>query len=106
MTATATRPAYLTITEIKDANRAAGDEFFTRDALALADTKIVTHVLAGHLFITADRLIPTEAPDFTIHAAHADGHIETLEGPALYHNWPTLTAARAAVKAATAGVTA
>lgn len=100
MTALATRPTYRTITEIKDANRAAGDDFFARDVLAFLDTKVVTHVLAGHLFVTADRLIPTEAPDFTVHAAHADGSIETLDGPAPYHNWPTLTAARAAARAA------
>jgi|ERR1035437_211721 hypothetical protein len=98
MTAAATRPAYRTITEIKAANRAAGDHFFDRAQLRLFGTRIVTHVLAGSWFITADHLVPAEAPDFTIHRAQHDGNITTLDGPALYHNWPTLAAARGAVR--------
>src|ERR1035437_10492288 len=72
MTAAATRPAYRTITEIKAANRAAGDHFFDRAQLRLFGTRIVTHVLAGSWFITADHLVPAEAPDFTIHRAKHD----------------------------------
>lgn len=65
------------ITEIKQANKAAGFHWFTKATIRFWRTKVVSRVYHGQYFITSEPDVHGNDVRYTIRKASADGSIDT-----------------------------
>lgn len=74
-------PAFLTIAEIRAANRRLGHYFFDQGTMRFFNSEVYGPVFGGRWFITAERMELDMPRLWTIRIANADGSIDT---------WPDL----------------
>ena len=95
---------FRTISEIREANRAAGGHFFDPDAMRFFRSRIAPGVIGGRYFISSEQFCPTMFADgpchprrYTIRTVDDAGRID-FETPEHGH-FATLAEARAAARA-------
>jgi hypothetical protein len=76
---------YLTIAEIKAANKAAGDYFFEPDTLKFFRSVVHPVVYGGTYFVTSEQA-PYDSRRWTVRAADPDGSISTVGDFQEYRN--------------------
>lgn len=69
---------YKTIADIRSANDAAGEFWFSPDTLRFFDGRVLAGVIGGNLFITSERYDMDSPRAYTVRRAHADGSIDTV----------------------------
>lgn len=69
---------FLTIAEIKRANKAIGHHWFDDATFAFFNTRIESGVFAGHYFVTSEQFDSHSRRMFTVRYAHDDGRVSTV----------------------------
>ena len=73
---------YSTITEIKKANRNAGQYWFSKDTLRFFDSRVEPKVYGGRLFISSEQFHGSDGYSdprkYTIRLCDDEGHIQTV----------------------------
>lgn len=80
---------FRTITEIKRANKAAGNTFFDRSHMRFWRSRIESPVYGGKYFVTSEQTDDERV--YTVRRANDDGEIETMGH---FGMWPDRTIAR------------
>lgn len=89
--------AFTTIDEIKAANAARGDFWFSPDTMRFFRSRIVGKVMFGHYFVTSEKSNDYDAKRrYTVRYAHDDGEVTTIGE---FRQWNTPDQARAAIRA-------
>lgn len=92
---------YNTISEIKAANKAAGQHFFDPDAMRFFRSRVLRGVIGGRFFITSEQFVPSDGtPEprrYTIRVIDERGHVDTLGD---FQAYSTPAQARAAARKA------
>lgn len=87
---------FYTISEIKDANRAIGNYWFTKDSMRFFNSRVLPVVYCGHYFISSEQ-DGTKPRFYTIRFAMSDGSIETVGD---FQQYSTAGEAKKAIKTA------
>lgn len=68
--------SYLTIHEIKEANRATGRHFFEPSTMRFFNSRILRGVIGGRYFVTSEKFDEGYPRLYTVRVAHDNGHID------------------------------
>lgn len=94
---TTTAPTFRTISEIREANRAAGLHFFDPSSMRFFDSRTLSGVIGGRYFVTSERFTysdgTAESRRYTVRSIDSAGRIDTVGD---FQEWSTAGAARAA----------
>ena len=85
---------YETITEIKEANKAIGHHWFSRDTMRFFNSRVESKVYGGHFFITSEKYMDDDRRTYTIRSCY-NGHVDTVGE---FQQYRTIEEARHAVK--------
>ncbi len=72
------RFVYRTISDVKAANREVGEHWFERSTMRFFNTRIVSKLISGRYFVTAERMDDTRRFKYTVRSAEPDGSIDTV----------------------------
>jgi hypothetical protein len=96
---TITHATFNTITEIKQANRDAGQHFFDADTMRFFESRVLRGVIGGRFFVTSERFDMGTPRLFTVRVVDAAGHVDTVGE---FQGYGTAAQARSAARRATA----
>lgn len=68
---------FKTISDVRRANREAGQHFFDRDTMRFFGSRVVSGLYAGRFFVTSEKGPYDTARTYTVREAEPDGGIET-----------------------------
>lgn len=90
---------YTTVTQIKAANRAAGQHFFDPDTMRFFRSRMLRGVIGGRFFITSEQYVDSEGNAdprrYTVRVVDDAGHVDTVGE---FQAYATPAAARAAAR--------
>lgn len=69
---------YFTVSEIKQANRAAGKHFFDPATMRFFRSRILRGVIGGKYFVTSEQFDANSPRLYTLHEATPEGDIRTV----------------------------
>ena len=84
-----------TISEVKEANEAAGQFWFSKHTMRFFKTRIVTGIIKGRYFVTAETN-PSGVERFSARIVEDDASISTI---GKFHSFDDIDDAKAAIKA-------
>lgn len=73
-----TTKMYRSIDEIRSANRAARQHWFSNDTMAFFRTRVHDTIYGGRFFVTSDTPDNDTPRRYTVRVAHDDGHVVTV----------------------------
>jgi hypothetical protein len=77
---------FKTMADVRDANRANGNFFFSRDTMRFFASKIESGLYGGRYFITSEKNFDGSQRFYTIREAKPDGDISTVGEFRAYRN--------------------
>lgn len=94
---TASAPTFRTVSEIREANQAAGLHFFDPSSMRFFDSRVLAGVIGGRYFVTSERFTHSDGTAdprrYTVRSVDSAGRIDTVGE---FQEWSTPGAARAA----------